>query len=114
MAPKERALTLRGLAQKGDALAQELFDLQAKAMGLHIVNLAMALDPQYVVIGGGLMDPGATTEEFRSRYMRIIRDTAAPLLWQAQRDSIQIVPATLGDLSQAIGAALVSLYTQAG
>ncbi|MGI6542052.1 MAG: ROK family protein [Limnochordia bacterium] len=114
MAPKERALTLRGLAQKGDALAQELFDLQAKAMGLHIVNLAMALDPQYVVIGGGLMDPGATTEEFRSRYMRIIRETAAPLLWQAQRDSIRILPATLGDLSQAIGAALVSLYTQAG
>jgi hypothetical protein len=56
------------------------------------------------------MDPGATTDAFRSRYLRIIRDTSAPYLWPAQRDQLQIVPATLGDLSQAIGAALVALY----
>jgi len=52
---KERAFSLRGLAQKGDDLAQEIFDFQAKAMGLHVANLAMALDPKYVVIGGGLI-----------------------------------------------------------
>ena len=37
--PKEKALALRGLAQKGDPLAVELFDFQARAMGLHIANL---------------------------------------------------------------------------
>jgi glucokinase len=62
------------------------------------------------VIGGGLMDPGSTTEEFRARYLRIIGETAAPFLWPAQRASLTIVPASLGDLSQAIGAALVALY----
>lgn len=108
--PKEKALSLRGLAQKGDPLAVEIFDFQAKALGLHVANLAMVLDPQFVVIGGGLMDPEATSEEFRARYLRLIRESASPYLWPAQRARLTIVPAALGDLSQAIGAALVALY----
>jgi glucokinase len=108
--PKQSAFALRGLAQKGDPLALELFDLQARALGLHVANLAMALDPQYVVIGGGLMDPEATTDAFRDRYLNLVRETARPYLWPAQRVGMSIVPATLGDLSQAIGAALVALY----
>ena len=109
-APKEKALSLRGLAQKGDPLAVEIFDFQAKAMGIHIANLCMALDPTFVVIGGGLMDPESTTDAFRERYLRIIRESAEPYFWKAQKGRITIVPATLGDLSQAIGAALVALY----
>ncbi|MDQ5853761.1 MAG: ROK family protein [Chloroflexota bacterium] len=107
---RERALALRGLAQQGDQLPGEIFDFQARALGLHVANLAMALDPQFVVIGGGLMDPQATTEAFRERYLRIVHETAAPYLWPAQRTRMSIVPAMLGDLSQAIGAALVALY----
>jgi glucokinase len=111
MTPKEKVLSLRGRAQKGDALAIEIFDFQAKALGLHVANLAMALDPEFVVIGGGLMDPEATTQEFRDRYLRTLREAASPYLWPAQRARMRIVPATLGDLSQAIGAALVALFT---
>ena len=107
---KERAFSLRGLAQKGDQLANEIFDFQARAMGLHVANLVMPLDPKFVVIGGGLMDPEATTAAFRERYLTIVRDTAREYLWPYQRDSITIVPAALGDLSQAIGAALTALY----
>jgi predicted NBD/HSP70 family sugar kinase len=77
---------------------------------LHIANLAMALDPKFVVIGGGLMDPEATTTTFRKRYLDIARSTASEYLWPYQRDTISIVPAALGDLSQAIGAALAALY----
>jgi len=107
---KERAFTLRRLAQKGDQLAIELFDFQAKAMGLHVANMCMALDPKFVVIGGGLMDPEATSTAFRERYLNIVRSTAREYLWPYQRDAISIVPAALGDLSQAIGAALSALY----
>jgi glucokinase len=107
-APKKKALALRGLAQQEDPLATELFDLQAKAMGLHIANLVLALDPAFVVIGGGLMDPESTTEAFRERYLRIVGDTARPNLWPVQRDRLRILPSTLGELSQAIGAALVA------
>ena len=108
--PKEKALSLRGLAQKEDPLALELFDLQAKAMGLLVANLAMAVDPETYVIGGGLMDPQATSETFRNRYLGILTETARTYLWPAQKKRLRVVPASLGELSQAIGAALVALY----
>ena len=109
--PKQKALSLRGLAQKGDPLALEIFDIQAKALGLHVANLSIALDAAFVVIGGGLIDPESTTPEFRARYLGGIHDAAEPWLFPVQRRTIQIVPASLGELSQAIGAALVALYT---
>ena len=108
--PKEKALSLRGRAQKGDPMAVEIFDFQARVMGLMVADLSMTLDAGIVVIGGGLMDHETTTPEFRERYLRIIRETAVPYLWPQQRGTIKIVPAVLGELSQAIGAALVALY----
>jgi glucokinase len=87
---KEKVLSLRSRAQKGDALALEIFDFQARVMGLHVANLVALLDPGIVVIGGGLMDHEVTTPEFRERYLRIIRETAAPYLWP-QRATIKIV-----------------------
>jgi glucokinase len=107
---KDKVLSLRGLAQTGDVVAVELFDFQARAMGLHIANLSMVLDPQFVVIGGGLMDPENTTQEFRDRYLRIVRETAGSQLWPVQRERMTFLPSTLGELSQAIGAALAALY----
>jgi hypothetical protein len=46
-----KALALRGLAQKDDALAVS-FDFR-RALGLHVATLSMALDATFVVIGGG-------------------------------------------------------------
>jgi predicted NBD/HSP70 family sugar kinase len=109
--PKEKALSLRTRAQKGDVLAQEIFDFQARALGLHVANLTLALDTSIVVIGGGLMDPEATTPEFRRHYLRIVQESALKYFWPSQR-GIKFVPAALGDLSQAIGAALMALYSQ--
>jgi len=108
---KEKAFSLRTLAQQGDPLAVDLFNFQARALGLHMASLLMAVDTEFVVIGGGLIDPGATTPEFRERYLRIIRESAGPYLWAPQRERLKVLPATLGELSQAIGAALVAMYT---
>jgi glucokinase len=108
--PREKALSLRGLAQKGDALAIALFDFQARAMGYHVANLVLALDPQFVIIGGGLMDPENTTVDFRERYLGILRETALGRLWPVQRERLTIAASALGEMSQAIGAALVALY----
>jgi predicted NBD/HSP70 family sugar kinase len=107
---KEKVLSLRTLAQKGDALALEIFDFQARALGLHVANLTIALDAEFVVIGGGLIDPESTTPEFRARYLAGIRAAAEPYFFPMQRQCVKIVPAALGELSQAIGAALVALY----
>ena len=107
---KDQVLSLRSRAQEGDALALEIFDFQARVMGIHVANLAMALDPGIFIIGGGLMDHESTTPAFRERYLNLIEQAARPYLWPQQRDTLKIVPATLGELSQAIGAALVALY----
>lgn len=108
---KEKVLSLRTRAQQGDKLALEMFDFQARALGLHVANLTLAFDAEFVVIGGGLMDPEATTEEFRARFLGQVRAAAEPYFFKMQREVVKIVPATLGDLSQAIGAALVALYS---
>ncbi|MCC5022979.1 MAG: ROK family protein [Candidatus Synoicihabitans palmerolidicus] len=105
---KQQCFSLRDLAQVGDELALDIFDFQARALGLHVANLIMALDPTYVVIGGGLIDPESTTADFRAHYLNGIREAALPYLFPAQRQNIQFVPATLGELSQSIGAALVA------
>jgi predicted NBD/HSP70 family sugar kinase len=107
---KEKVFSLRTLAQNGDPLATEIFDFQARALGLHVANLVSALDTEFVVIGGGLMDPESTTDAFRARYLRIVDETARPYFFSAQKPTVKIVPASLGELSQAIGAALVALY----
>jgi predicted NBD/HSP70 family sugar kinase len=107
---REKVFSLRARAQKGDALALEIFDFQARVLGVHAAALVMALDPGIVIIGGGLMDHEATTPEFRDRYLRIVREAAQPYLWAPQRGTLKIIPAELGELSQAIGAALMALY----
>lgn len=107
---KARSMALRGLAQNNDPLALEIFDFQARALGLHVATLAMALDPTFVVIGGGLMDPESTSAAFRTRYLDGVRAAADPYLWPVQRTRLTVVPAALGDLSQAVGAALAALY----
>ena len=107
---KEKVLSLRGRAQQGDPLALEIFDFQARVLGLHVANLTTALDPGIFIIGGGLMDTENTTPEFRERYLGIVRATVQPYLWPQQRATLKIVPAQLGDMSQAIGAALVAMY----
>ena len=68
------------------------------------------MDADVIIIGGGLMDHEATTPAFRERYLQIIEESARPYLWPQQRETLKIVPAALGELSQAIGAALVALY----
>ncbi|MBS1706475.1 MAG: ROK family protein [Armatimonadetes bacterium] len=105
---KEKVLQLRDLAQHGDPLACAIFDFQAKALGIHVAMLEMVLDARFVVIGGGLMDPTATTDAFRSNYLEIVRDSCGEYLWTRQRETVKISAAVLGDLSQAIGAALVA------
>jgi glucokinase len=111
LGPKERAMALRGLAQRNDPLAIEIFDFQARALGLHAASLCLALDPGFVVVGGGLMDHESTTPQFRERYINVLRESAMPFLWPAQRATIKFAASELGELSQAIGAALVALYT---
>lgn len=69
-AGRDRALRLLRLAQQGDALAQELFDRQADALGLLFVQVANTCDPDIFIVGGGITE---SSPEFRRRYLDRVR-----------------------------------------
>ncbi|MEM0964543.1 MAG: ROK family protein [Verrucomicrobiota bacterium] len=104
---KKESLQLRGLAQQGDALALDVFNIQARAMGYAVATGAMAYDPTHIIIGGGLMDPESTTPRFRIQYIDTIRKTAEEVSWSSV-EQLHFHEARLGELSQAIGAALLA------
>jgi predicted NBD/HSP70 family sugar kinase len=53
---EEKAFQLRDFAEQGDALAREIFALQANVLGHGLGDLASILDPGLVTIGGGLAE----------------------------------------------------------
>ena len=106
---KGKCYTLRSLAAEGDQLASKIFDFQAKALGLQAASLVTALDTEYVIIGGGLMDPESTSKQFRDRYVRVMKESMLPYIWPEQRNKIKVECAKLGELSQSIGAAYMAM-----
>jgi len=88
-------------AREGDAGALEVFRQFGWWAALGIANLVDMLDPEIVVVGGGLVDSGDTV-------MAPIRVAFRELVLAADfRPEVPIVPAELGGDAGAIGAALV-------
>lgn len=102
---KADVLPLRAMAQTGDSLALKVFEIQARALGLAVSAACMAYDPTHVVIGGGVMDKETTTSAFRQQYLETVRIAATPHCW-GDIEAIHFYEASLGELSQAVGAAL--------
>lgn len=75
-ADNQRAKSLLGLAQQGDAFAQELFDFQARALGLLFVQLANCFDPHIFIIGGGITEgSGPEQKRFVERFVDLVQKT---------------------------------------
>lgn len=64
---RDKAKRLRELAAQQDALALQLFDDQARALGIALLNVNYLGDFDLLVIGGGVCD---LTPELRDRYRR--------------------------------------------
>ena len=79
---------LNEAAAAGDALAQEILDRGAWALGTGIGNAANLINPQRVVLGGGVTKSG-------ERWWQRVRDTAATVTLPEVH--VEIVPAVLGD-----------------
>jgi len=90
----ERAL------KHGDDLATRLMDRAVKALGAGVASCVNVIDPQAVIIGGGL---GVRMGE---KYVRRIAAAMHPHLFVDDRPP-EIRVAGLGDLGGAIGAALL-------
>ena len=85
----------------GDELAIELVDRAISYLGAGIGSAVNLLDPEAVVIGGGL------GVRFGEEYVRRIEHAMMPHLFTSDRPPA-IHPASLGDLGGALGASLLA------
>ena len=89
-------------AREGDAEALDVIERFAWWVGLGLVNLTNVLDPEVLVIGGGLARAGDVVLE-------PVRRAFAELLYApGHRTHPRIVLATLGERAGALGAALLA------
>ena len=100
----QAAKLVRGLADQGDPLCQEVFRVQAHALGLFFDEMVNTFDPDAFIVGGGALE---TSKEFQGWFMEQIR-TAMPI----QREEQAAIPIHVmpnGDTAGARGAAIEAL-----
>ena len=95
--PPLSAETVFRAAAEGDQVSQHIIEEAAHYLGLGIVNLAHVLNPELIVIGGGLSKVGET---LLGPARRVVEKACFE---QSQRD-LRIVLGTLGDRAGALGA----------
>lgn len=92
---------LHTLAEAGDTAARELFAWAGRALGQAVANCVNVLDPDAVIIGGGVARAG-----------RFILEpciaTARRLIMAEASRAVPVVPAALGTLAAARGAATLA------
>ena len=98
------AKQVRDYGERGDELAQHIFDQQAIAIGRMFTIAANFIDPDAYFIGGGVTDTGA---EFRTRFMERVREATQLREEQAKVATFAIVPDL--DKAGARGSALAAL-----
>lgn len=86
-------------AQNGDRLASEVVARVVNYLGTGMVNLVNILNPEIIIVGGGMSKMGGLLFD---PLRQIVRERAFKLSAQA----VRIVPAQLGDDAGVIGAAV--------
>ncbi len=99
-----RSITAKDIfqaAKAGDSLASQIVDQAAQYLGIACVNLCRLLDPQMVVLAGGMVLAGDyLTDRVRSAFEA--HD------WAMAGRRVRIMPAQLGSDAGLIGAAAVA------
>ncbi len=92
-------------AMEGDVEAQEIIDEAMMYLGLGMANLVNLLNPEVLVIGGGLTNMGETLFE-------PVRRTVRERAFRTAAEAVRIVPAELGDNAGVLGAAAVAMVAE--
>jgi glucokinase len=96
--------TVHEAARAGDPSALQLFDQLGCWLGIGIASLVNVLDPQVVILGGGLVTTGdLLLQPTQASFERF-------LFARAHRPLPPIIPARLGPDAGLIGAALLALH----
>jgi len=89
------------LAETGDPTAIELFAAAGRRLGQAVGNLINLLDPDQVIIGGGVAKAG-------DLILGPCRDMIPGIVLGAEAAKVPVVPAGLGHLAAAVGAACLA------
>ena len=87
-------------ALQGDAVAKRIYAKMGEMIGLGLTSVINLLNPERVIIGGGVADAGDIL-------FNPIKETIAKRAMPIQAKSVEIVPAQLGNTAGVIGASLL-------
>lgn len=99
----QAAKLVRGYAEKGDAMALDVFRQQAMAIGRVFSLAAKFTDPDTYFVGGGVIE---AEPHFRDWFVDIIRENTDLYVEQAQVSEITLVPDL--DMAGARGSAIAA------
>jgi len=102
----QAAKLVRGMAERGDPLAREIFRVQAHALGIFFDEMINTFDPDALIVGGGAIETGRT---FQDWFVQEIRNGMPPQRAEQIAIPIHIMPN--GDTAGSRGAAIEALET---
>ncbi len=88
--------------KQGDGICSEIYYESARMIGIGVYNIFQMLNPEAVIIGGGLMNLGP-------EYIEEIRKTFYTYVQDMMHDRMEIIPAELEGESGLVGAAALLL-----
>lgn len=83
---------------QGDPQAQRVWLSSVKALAAGIASIINAVDPEVVILGGGIVNAGDTLMSPLGKFLDEFE-------WRPTAAAVRIVPARLGDVAGALGAA---------
>lgn len=87
----------------GDAEAAEIWLRSIYNLAAGITSIVNAIDPEAVILGGGIAQAGPALFEPLASFMEQIE-------WRPQGHGVRIIPAALGDLAGTMGAAYHAMH----
>lgn len=87
-------------AKAGDPVAKRIFTIMGEYIGIGLASVVNLLNPEKIIIGGGVADAGDLLME---PLTRTLKDRAMKIAGSA----VQVVPAQLGNTAGVIGASLL-------
>ena len=103
----ESTCELVGAAQRGDQKAKKVWERSVYQLGCAIVSMINVVDPEVVIIGGGIARAGPALFEPLNRVLDQHE-------WRPHGHRAKIVAATLGEFAGAIGAAYNAMQLDGG
>jgi glucokinase len=97
-----RSGDLRKAIKQGDKFVEHLVEEAAMYSGIAVANIINLLNPEVIVLGGGLMDA------LENEMMPVIIKTAREHAFPGTDKGIKIIPSQLGDDAGITGAAVLA------